>query len=230
MGSTREPYVLTGHRGAITSCYFSADSRHLLTVCNDSTMLVWDLTRWTLPGQSEPGENDFQQQWSILASNDAVKAFHAIYRWGNHPSAAEWLGKQIMSSAVSIDKEQILTWIKQLNGNRFLDREQATKQLIKYAGSAKQELKAALASTSEVETRRRLEQILSQAEETTSLTENPLQFSRAIEALELMGTSEAHQQLLLIAKRNDTLGQEARDAASRLGYRLPLISVKKPHG
>ncbi len=226
MGSTREPFVITGHRGVITSCHFSADSKKLLTVCNDSTMLIWDLSRWTLPGESEPGEKDFAQQWAILASNDAAKAFHAIYRWGKQPLAAEWLGKQIMSSTVSIDKEQITNWIKQLNASSFQDREQATKQLIKYAGSARQELKSALASSSAVETRRRLEQILSQAEETTSLSENPLQFSRAIEALELMGTSAAHQQLLLIAKRNDSLGQEARDAATRLGFRLPLTSAK----
>jgi len=41
-----------------------------------------------------------------------------------------------------------------------------------------------------------------------------------------MGTSAAHQQLLLIARRNDSLGQEARDAATRLGNRLPLTSAK----
>lgn len=220
MGSNREPYVLTGHRGVVSSCHFSSDSKQLLTVCNDSTMLVWDLSRWSLPGEQTVNEKEFPQYWSLLASNDAVKAYVTICRWAKQPQAAEWLGKQIMTSSTSIDKEQIKVWIKQLDAAKFQDREQATKQLIKHAGAAKADLKLALVSTQSPESKRRLEQILSQAEESTSLSENPLQFSRGLETLELMGSAAALQQLQLISRRTDNLGQEAREAATRLGYRL----------
>jgi hypothetical protein len=220
MGSNREPYVLTGHRGVVTSCHFSSDSKQLLTVCNDSTMLVWDLNRWLLPTEQTVNEKEFPQQWSALASSDATKAYSAVGRWASQPQAADWLGKQIMTSSTSIDKEQIKVWIKQLGAAKFQDREQATKLLIKHAGTAKAELKQALVNNTSAESKRRLEQILSQAEESTSLSENPLQYSRALEALELMGTTVALEQLQLIAKRTDNLGHEAREAATRLGYRL----------
>lgn len=220
MGSNREPFVLTGHRGIVTSCQFSSDSKQLLTVCNDSTMLVWDLNRWALPTEQTVNEKEFPQHWSALASNDAAKAYSAIYRWASQPQAAEWLGKQIMTSSTSIDKEQVKVWIKQLDAPKFQDREQATKQLIKHAGAVKADLKLALVSNHSPESKRRLEQILAQAEESTSLSENPLQFSRGLEALELMGSAPAFQQLQLIAKRTDNLGLEAREAATRLGNRL----------
>jgi WD40 repeat protein len=226
MGSNREPYVLTGHRGAVSSCHFSSDSKQLLTVCNDSTMLVWDLNRWSLPTEQTVNEKEFPQNWSSLASNDAAKAYSTICRWASQPQAAEWLGKQIMTSSTSIDKEQIKVWIKQLDAAKFQDREQATRQLIKHACTAKADLKLALVSNHSPESKRRLEQILSQAEESTSLSENPLQFSRGLEALELMGTAASLEQLQLIAKRTDSLGQEAREAATRLGYRLQTTSIK----
>jgi WD40 repeat protein len=220
MGSSREPYILTGHRGSISSSHFSSDSSQLITVCSDSTMLVWDLKRLTLPADSTLNEKDYPQLWTGLASNDASKAFTTIYRFANEPKAAEWLGLQITSSSQAVDKDQITLWIKQLDSSKYAERESASKQLLKVAGIAKTALKLALLDNPTPERKRRIEQILTQAEESTSLTENPLQFSRALEALELMGTPAAHKQLEQIAQRSDNLGQEAREAAMRLGHRL----------
>lgn len=219
-GITREPIILTGHRGIISSCHFSHDARELLTVSSDSTMLVWDMEKLTPVAVATLPEKEYPKLWQELGNDDAAKAYLAVQRWARQPQAAEWLMQQILNSSGLMEPQQIQEWIKQLNAVKYQDRELATKQLNKHAAVARKEMEAAMLKAQSAEVKRRLSQIIEKAKETTSLSDNPLLLARAIEALELMNHPQALVQLQLLAKRTDALGREAREAALRLQCRL----------
>lgn len=220
LGGKPDPVILQGHRGVVNSVYFSADSRKLLTASADSTMLVWDLNRY-LPLPATPlNEAGLGKLWQDLTDPEATKAYQAVQRLAQQPQAAKWLGNQIAEKSVILRPDQIKEWIEQLNAVQFKVREEASKQLIKNVVQARKEIKSTIEQTTSVETKRRLEQILNTVRENTSLSDNPLQTTRAIEALEMIGTSDALKQLEQLAQRQDTIGQEARDATMRLKHRV----------
>lgn len=220
LGSKPDPAILQGHRGMVSSAIFSTDSSQLLTNSADSTMLVWNINRLApLPATplDEPG---LIKLWQELAEQDSTKAYQAVHRLAQQPQAANWLGKQIAEKAVILKPDQIKEWITQLNATPFNVREEASRQLIKHAVQARPALKAALSEPGSVEAKRRLDQILTAVRENTGLSDNPLQTTRALEALEIIGTADALQQLEQLAERQDTIGQEARDATARLRHRV----------
>ncbi|MFT3882090.1 MAG: WD40 repeat domain-containing protein [Gemmatales bacterium] len=220
IGGKPDPIILQGHRGMVTSVIFSNDSRQLLSASYDSTMLVWNLNRYAPLPATPLDEAGFAKLWKELADQDATKACQAIHRLAQQPDAARWLGRQISEKAVILKPEQIKEWINQLNSAQFNVREEATKQLIKHSVQARNALKAANTEPASTEVKRRLEQILTAVRENNGLSDNPLQTTRAIEALEIIGTTEALQELKQLAERKDTIGSEARDASLRLGHRV----------
>ncbi len=220
LGGKPDPVILQGHRGLVHSVYFSADSKKLLTASSDSTMLVWDLNRYQPLPATPLNEAGLGKLWQDLTDPDTTKAYQAVQRLAQQPQAANWLGKQIAEKSVILKPEQIKEWIEQLNAIQFSVREEASKQLIKHVVQARKEIKATIEQTTSVETKRRLEQILNTVRENTSLSDNPLQTTRAIEALEMIGTSDALKQLEQLAQRQDTIGQEAKDATLRLRHRV----------
>lgn len=219
-GSKKEPVILQGHRGSVLSLNFSFDSRQLLTVSNDTTMLVWEMARHQLPTPPALDEKGYARLWQDLGNQDANKAYFAIHRLAQYPQAATWLSKQITDKLITVQPELIKDWISKLNAIKFSEREEASRQLIKNAALAKPFLKTAIEQTDSAETKRRLEQIIEQARESTGLADNPLQCTRAIEAMELIGDQGALRQLQLLADRKDAIGNDAREAALRLKNRV----------
>lgn len=216
LGEKKEPIVLAGHRGAVLTANFSSDSKQLVTVSADTTMVVWDMQRLadaTLPALDDKA---FEKLWQDLGDQDTQRSFAAVHRLSREPNAAKWIVRQIVEKSIIINPELIKGWISQLNAVKFSDREEASKQLIRHAMMARNQIKAAIEQADSAEAKRRLEQILEQARGGTGLANNPLQYSRAMEALELMGSLEALQQL---SQRKDSLGQEARESVLRLRLR-----------
>ncbi|HQR07940.1 MAG TPA: WD40 repeat domain-containing protein [Gemmatales bacterium] len=220
IGFKPDPIILQGHRGMVASVIFSNDTKQLLSVSNDSTMLVWNLNRYAPLPATPLDEAGFTKLWKDLADTDANKACQAIHRLAEQPPAAQWLGRQIAEKAVILKPEQIKEWITQLNSTQFNVREEATRQLIKHSVQARNALKAANADPASTEVKRRLDQILTAVRENNGLSDNPLQTTRAIETLEIIGTSEALKELEQLAERKDTIGSEARDASIRLRHRV----------
>ncbi|HMP16445.1 MAG TPA: hypothetical protein PKD72_05445, partial [Gemmatales bacterium] len=226
LGSTQEPYLLKDFGGEVSSCYYSPDSKQLLTPCHDSTILIWDMTRWSLPPTEVYKEEEYTQLWHALGSSDAHQAFVAMYRWSTLPQAATWLAEQIRKNTATIDKEQLHVWIKQLDSSKFAEREYASQQLNRHVTDARNELKQALQEQPSTEKKRRIEQILNHAAESISMNDQPLQLIRAIAALERMATPESLEQLEQLTELKDNLGQEAKEAALRLRHQL--MAVRKP--
>lgn len=221
LGVTKDPLVLSGHRGMVQSCHFTHDGKQMLTTSNDTTMLVWDMAKH-LPGSATAwDETQCLKHWQDLGQDDASRAFTTVHLWGRQPQAAEWLGKKLLECVTQIKPEQITQWLIQLNAPLYATRQAATEQLMKHAATARPRLQQALEKNPPAEVKRRLEQIMEKARETNGLSENPLLFVRAIESLELMGTAESLKQLQLLADRQDSLGREAREAAGRLNHRMP---------
>lgn len=220
LGISRDPIILTGHRGVIASCHFSTDSKQLLTVSQDATMLVWDMQKQMSAAGPSITEKDYLKYWQELGSDDAVRAYSAVQRWARQPASAEWLGNQIRESSTLTDLKQLQDWVQQLSAPKYQDRESATKMLSKHAVVAKKTLQAALEQATSAEAKRRLSQILEKANASNSLSDNPLLLSRALEALELMNVPQGLAQLQTLATRNDALGKEAQEAVLRLQARL----------
>lgn len=220
IGEKRDPAIFQGHRGIVQSVNFSADSKQLITVSSDATMLIWDLERYPAVTPLPLDEKGYLRLWQDLGEQDATKAYAAVHRFAHYPEATAWITKRLMEQSTIVQPDMIRLWISQLNAVKFSEREEATRQLTAHAAIARSQLKTAIEQTDTAETRRRLEQILEQARETTGFSENPLQSSRAIEAIELMGTPAALQQLQSLAQRKDALGQEAQESVLRLKHRL----------
>jgi WD40 repeat protein len=221
LGASNPPLTFAGHRGMVQSCHFSHDGKQMLTTCNDTTMLVWDVAKH-LPGPATPWEEkQYLKHWQDLGQDDASRAYTTIHLWARQPNAAVWLGEQLRDSVAKIKPEQISQWLKQLNATQYAVRQEATELLTKHAAAAKPQLLQALEQNPAAEVKRRIDQILDKARESSGLSDNPLLYVRGIEALELMGSATALQQLQLLAVREDTLGREAREAAERLRHRIP---------
>lgn len=225
IGAKPDPTILQGHRGMVISVIFSNDSKQLLSTSYDSTMLVWNLNRYAPLPATPLDEAGYAKLWKELADQDATKASQAIHRLAEQPQAAHWLGNQIAEKAVILKPEQIKEWISQLNSTQFNVREEATKQLIRHSVQARNALKAASADPASTEVKRRLDQILTAVRENNGLSDNPLQTTRAIEALEIIGTSDALKELEQLAERKDTIGSEARNASLRLKHRVSASST-----
>lgn len=87
------------------------------------------------------------------------------------------------------DVRKIEQWIKDLDSNKFADRERASQELGLVLDEAEEQLKKARTANSSAETRRRIDLLL-QAKR-TGFTGKKLQTFRAIEILERIAASDA---------------------------------------
>jgi len=221
LGVKAEPVVLTGHRGALVSVHYDSASKHLLTLSADSTMLLWDLTRFAKPATPYRLEvKDQQKVWAELRDPDAARALAVIHQLAAQPQTVPWLAERLLKQVVMPDPDQVRELIEKLDSAKFNEREKATEQLTQLGNTATPALREALNSGVSAEVRRRLQGILEKSHEAGGLDGLSLQAIRGIETLEIMGTTKALQALRQVGTRTDSLGAEARAAALRLAQRV----------
>src|SRR5262249_54767959 len=114
-------------------------------------------------------------------------------------------------------KDRIDKLLDDLDSKNFNEREKAAKELEKLGERAEPDLRAALAGKPNLETRKRLEELLARLEAQLQSPDH-LRGLRAIEALEHIATSEAKKLLQEIAKGapEARLTQEAKASLGRL--------------
>jgi WD40 repeat protein len=224
-----------GHLAPIRSLAFSRDGCTLVSGSEDATVLVWDLIGLHREARKPPASLSAQELetiWADLAAEDAPKAYRAICKLAAFPKqATPWLTEQLRSSPLCGPK-QIEQWIADLNHDRFAVRDKASAELEKWGDWAEPALHQARASQPELEARRRVDGLLEKLQNRAELVMSPewLRALRALEALERINSSAAHQVFELLAKGppHAWLTQEAQATRERVASPEALPQQKGP--
>jgi hypothetical protein len=133
--------------------------------------------------------------------------------------------KSKLKPALPPDKNQMDRWIAELDSNDFATREKATQELRRLGDLAEPALTKALNRAPMPEAKRRLEQLISGLDGPITSAEL-LQRFRAIEVLEWLGTRDAQEVLLSLA-RGEPGARLTREATASLeGLRKRSASMR----
>jgi hypothetical protein len=158
--------------------------------------------------------------WADLAGEDAGKALKAVLGLVGDPKRAVPALAERLKPAAPIDPQKLEQWVAELESDKFAVRQEASANLVKAGEQVVPALQKVLASQPTIETRKRVEGLLDKLTGGV-LTAEQLQFVRAVEALERMGTAEAREVLRGLAggAAGALPTREARAALDRMGGR-----------
>jgi WD40 repeat protein len=186
--SGRPRLRLGGHTQDVTSLAFTPDGKTLVSVSQDSTVLIWDVTGLRTGGKLSGSTEDL---WAALADADTERAGRAVWSLANRPeeSLAE-LRKHL--KPVPAGQDVVAKLIARLDDPSYAVREKATRQLAELGPAAGDALRNKLRAGASLEMSRRLEKLLGTIQ-TLSPTPEQLRVVRAVEVAERIGTSAAQE-------------------------------------
>ncbi|OAI47711.1 hypothetical protein AYO44_09110 [Planctomycetaceae bacterium SCGC AG-212-F19] len=223
VASGKEVLQLPGAPGAVTtSLAFFPDGRSLLSGSTDTTALLWSLVpqREVLEKKANNlGPKDLDQLWSDLA-DDAAVAHQAVWTLVLAREPAVALLKERLRSTPGPDPKRIPGLIADLDSDKFATRQAAAEDLLKIGAIAEEALFKALRDKPTVEVRKRIEELLVELRQRPTAPEQ-LRQARAVQVLELLGTTEARQVLQPLAEAagESSLSRDAKAALKRLSAR-----------
>jgi RNA polymerase sigma factor (sigma-70 family) len=205
--------ALTGHRAPVTQLAFSRDGRRLVSGSCDTTALVWDVTRLKRPGKVPDG-TALAGLWKDLGAGDPKVAYAAVCQGARAGDTAVARLRLDLKPAVAIDAEEIAARARQLDSDRYAQREEASRALAAFGPSAEAALLKALKTAATPEARRRLERVLKGQEA------EHRRLGYAVEVLEMIGTRAARRLLVDLSNgAGSRLTRDARAALERLEKR-----------
>jgi hypothetical protein len=223
LATGKERRRFQGHAGDVSGLAFTEDGKALLTGSQDTTALVWGVTRPDEPPTAALSDKDLARLWDDLAGEDAARAWQAVCRLAASPAESVPFLRGRLRPVAEPDPRQLARLIADLDSDRFEVRGQAQRDLEKLGELAAPALREALKSPS-AEVRRKAEALLAKADSLAPSAE-ALRGLRAVEALEHAGTPEARRLLEALSRGAAAarLTCEARLALGRLG-RHPAAS------
>jgi hypothetical protein len=181
---------------------FSPDGKLLATGSVDQSVLLWDLTGRMKLGKWESvklAETDLARLWDELAIADGQRPYDAIWQLvAGADDSVPFLHARLKPAPIVGDQKRIQQWIADLNSEKFAVRQMAAKELEKVGGQVKVPVHKAMGANVSLETRRRLEQILSNLPDVPG--PEGVRVIRAIIALERIGSVEAQGVLETLAR------------------------------
>ena len=217
--SGKEVYRLRGHRGGIASLVFSADGALLISGSDDTTALVWDVRKLCPPDNASTAERLSDTLWADLGSSDMTKVIWAQQTLRANPEKAVALLQAHIHAVPELDTAAAEKMIADLDGEDFAVRERAMNGLRNLERTAIPLLKKTQETTRSPEARRRLTQLLIDAEQPRHSPEQ-LRHLRAVHCLGVLNTPSARRLLQTLAKGADDarLTQSAREELEWLEY------------
>ncbi len=214
---------LAGHARRVTDLAFTPDGRRLMTVSEDQTGLVWDVTLPALGGVSranDPAGKKLSEAWDRLAGENPGRAYGGMAALAAAPAEAIVLLRAKLRTAPVPTGADLDRLVRQLDADAFADRQKASAELERFGPNAVAGVKARLTRGTSLEVRGRLMRFL-------ELYGGPepspyhVRCARGVATLEAMGTADAKALLAELAKGPpaDPLTREAREATGRGGSR-----------
>lgn len=202
---------LNGHSEAVSSLTFLKGGRVLASGSEDSSILLWDVQ--SALGKCARGDGKSREElWRDMASTNAGKAYSAMVllsSGGN--SGVDFIDEQIRP----LPAATTIKYLLDLEDEKADVRDQAIAGLTLAGGETQDLLKRALNTTTSIESRARVEAILSSLSPPVIRSPGRLRILRAIELLEWIGTSDAQRVLeKIVAERKGSL--EASSAETKL--------------
>lgn len=212
---------LVGHTRTVTDLAFAPNGRLLVSVAEDQTGLVWDVTLPALVqacgAKADPG---VAAAWDRLAASDPALGYAGIATLVAAPAEGTRLLREKLRPAPVPTEGDLDRLVAKLGAAGFDEREKASAELDRFGPNAVAGAKARLAFAKSPEVRDRLKQFLSRYDGPTA---SPYQVRavRGVAALEAIHSADARAILgeLAKGKATDPLAREAAAALRRLGDR-----------
>lgn len=204
--------TLNGHSRWANDLAFSSDGRRLVSVGEDETGLVWDVTLPALGGK--PAGATLVHAWDRLADSDPGVAYAGMAALAAVPTeAVRLLRAKLRPAGVPTDAE-LDRLIARLDARAFAEREKALAELGRFGPNVVPGVKARLDRSLTLEIRKRLTQFLDQYDRPNRYQ---LRCVRGVATLESIGTASAKALLgeLAAGPQRDLLTREARAAIGR---------------
>jgi WD40 repeat protein len=208
-----------GHAGGIGCLGFSPDGYALASGGRDTTIVLWDVQGAGAPDLKERvvlKPEELSALWADLRG-EAAAAHGAMNRLMAGPTQAVGLFGEQLKPVKAVDAERLGTLLRKLDSDQFSDREEAAQELKKLGDGTEPGLRKALKGDLPVETRRRVEEILTELVG-AAISAERLRALRAIEVLERIGDKDACDLLKRLSEgaAGAWLTEEARETLQRV--------------
>jgi WD40 repeat protein len=211
----------TGHEGPVLTVAFSPDGKRLASGSADTTILLWDVSRFRVQPPASAGDPEtLAQLWSQMRAAEAGQPFQALWRLvGAGDKAVAFLAKQLRP-AETVEAGHMRKLVTDLDDDDPQVRKEAAEKLERLGPRAEPAMQKALEANPSAEARKQLTDLLDRVGKRL-LGADDLRANRAVLALELIGTAAATDLLRQLAGGDASalLSQDAKAAMGRLQHR-----------
>ncbi len=211
-----------GHVGGnrrVNDLAFTPDGRRLISVSDDQTGLVWDMTLPALASRppGTPGAKDLAAIWDQLAGADPASAYRGVAALAASPASAIALLKEKLRPCPVPTEAELDALTARLGSSDFAEREKASADLDRLGPNAVAGVRARFGTAGSPEVRDRLTRFLA-AHGSPRASAYELRCVRGVAALEAIGTPAARGVLTDLSRGSptDPLTREAVAALRRV--------------
>jgi WD40 repeat protein len=218
--SGKELAKLEGHEGPVLTVAFSQDGKLLASGSGDTTILLWEMSRFRAKPPPATDAKVIAKLWTDLNGRDPSRPFQALWEAVGHGDEAVAELRRHLKPVAAPEEQAVRQLLVKLDDNDFQLRSTASKELARLGPIIEPMLRKALDGKPSVEAQRQLRRILSQFHEWPAPDEE-LRQSRALLTLELIGSSPAKEVLQELGKGADRakLTRDAKATLDRLNRR-----------
>lgn len=223
MASRRPIGKLRGEWGGCSHLVLTEDGRVLIGANGDGTIHFWDLTGRADGDRLRGGPlsaKALEELWARLESAGPAPAYRALWTLAAAPDDAVPFLSRRLRPIPRLDPPKVKQLLTDLSSDQFVVREKAAKKLAEFQEGALPALREALAAHPDLQTRKRLELLVHQAEKGSG-EPSCLRPWRALAALEQMRAHPARRLLETLAAGvpEAWLTREAKASLRRLSRR-----------